>query len=502
MSRPLSFYIHIPYCLKRCGYCDFNTYTPGELKAGSDIAEVSTGYIDLLIAESKIAKGKLQGSKPIETIFFGGGTPTLMEPADLGRVLDSLKSDFGFATNIEITIEANPDTVSKEKLAALRGVGINRISFGMQSAATHVLAVLDRTHNPENVIRATNWAREVGFEQVSVDLIYGTPGETIEDWRATIKSALELPITHISAYALIVEDGTKLAAQVKRGEIVIPDDDQTADKYLIADEEFSKAGFNWYELSNWAKAGGECRHNIAYWQGDNWWGLGPGAHSHIDGVRFWNVKHPTTYKKLLESNDSPVLDSETLVAEQIESERIMLAIRLPSGISKASLSGESLARIESYVTAGQLSAQSWEAGVVSLTRSGRLMADRIVREILLQQRLTMHLAHNILLGLLALVFLASGAMKLSGSEKGLAGTRDVNIGDRIARLIGLVEAVAAVGLIYAIRYPEELIGWLANLVLWIAMGVAIYSHSKANKMKSAVPAVVLLILLSATLVII
>ena len=502
MSRPLSFYIHIPYCLKRCGYCDFNTYTPGELKAGSDIAEVSTGYIDLLIAESKIAKGKLQGSKPIETIFFGGGTPTLMEPADLGRVLDSLKSDFGFATNIEITIEANPDTVSKEKLAALRGVGINRISFGMQSAATHVLAVLDRTHNPENVIRATNWAREVGFEQVSVDLIYGTPGETIEDWRATIKSALELPITHISAYALIVEDGTKLAAQVKRGEIVIPDDDQTADKYLIADEEFSKAGFNWYELSNWAKAGGECRHNIAYWQGDNWWGLGPGAHSHIDGVRFWNVKHPTTYKKLLESNDSPVLDSETLVAEQIESERIMLAIRLPSGISKASLCGESLARIESYVTAGQLSAQSWEAGVVSLTRSGRLMADRIVREILLQQRLTMHLAHNILLGLLALVFLASGAMKLSGSEKGLAGTRDVNIGDRIARLIGLVEAVAAVGLIYAIRYPEELIGWLANLVLWIAMGVAIYSHSKANKMKSAVPAVVLLILLSATLVII
>ena len=383
MSRPLSFYIHIPYCLKRCGYCDFNTYTPGELKAGSDIAEVSTGYIDLLIAESKIAKGKLQGSKPIETIFFGGGTPTLMEPADLGRVLDSLKSDFGFVTNIEITIEANPDTVSKEKLAALRGVGINRISFGMQSAATHVLAVLDRTHNPENVIKATNWAREVGFDQVSVDLIYGTPGETIEDWRATIKSALELPITHISAYALIVEDGTKLAAQVKRGEIVIPDDDQTADKYLIADEEFSKAGFNWYELSNWSKTGGECRHNIAYWQGDNWWGLGPGAHSHIDGVRFWNVKHPTTYKKLLESNDSPVLDSETLVAEQIESERIMLAIRLPSGISKASLSGESLVRIESYVTAGQLSAQSWEAGVVSLTRSGRLMADRIVREILL-----------------------------------------------------------------------------------------------------------------------
>jgi oxygen-independent coproporphyrinogen-3 oxidase len=383
MSRPLSFYIHIPYCVKRCGYCDFNTYTPGELKAGSDIAEVSNGYIDLLIAESKIAKRKLQGSKPIETIFFGGGTPTLMEPADLGRVLDSLSADFGFAENIEITIEANPDTVSKEKLAALRSVGINRISFGMQSAAKHVLAVLDRTHNPENVVKATHWAREVGFDQVSVDLIYGTPGESIEDWRATIKSALELPITHISAYALIVEDGTKLAAQVNRGEIVIPEDDQTADKYLIADEEFSKAGFNWYELSNWAQTGGECRHNIAYWKGANWWGLGPGAHSHIDGLRFWNVKHPTTYKNLLETSGSPIMDSEVLSAEQIESERIMLEIRLPAGIAKSTLSKASLALLESYVAGGQLSAQKWEAGDISLTQSGRLMADRIVREILL-----------------------------------------------------------------------------------------------------------------------
>ena len=383
MSRPLSFYIHIPYCVKRCGYCDFNTYTPGELKAGSDIAEVSTGYIDLLITESKIAKGKLQGSKPIETIFFGGGTPTLMEPADLGRVLDSLKSDFGFATNIEITIEANPDTVSREKLAALRNVGINRISFGMQSAATHVLAVLDRTHNPENVVKATNWAREVGFDQVSVDLIYGTPGETIEDWRATIKSALELPITHISAYALIVEDGTKLAAQVKRGEIVIPDDDQTADKYLIADEEFSKAGFNWYELSNWSKAGGECRHNIAYWEGANCWGLGPGAHSHIDGERFWNVKHPNAYRERLEADQSPIMDSEVLSFEQKESERVMLEIRLPGGIAKSSLTAQSLARLESYLTGGQISREYWDQGQISLTLSGRLMADRIVREILL-----------------------------------------------------------------------------------------------------------------------
>ena len=379
----LSFYAHIPYCVKRCGYCDFNTYTPGELKEGSDIAQVSNGYIDLLIQESKIARTEVDTKEPIPTIFFGGGTPTLMEPADLGRVLKSLESDFGFAKDIEITIEANPDTVSKEKLEALRNVGINRISFGMQSAAPHVLAVLDRTHNPENVVKATNWAREVGFEQVSVDLIYGTPGESIADWEATIDSALALPINHISAYALIVENGTKLAAQVKRGEIVIPDDDQTADKYLLADEKFSKAGFTWYELSNWAKPGSECRHNIAYWQGANWWGLGPGAHSHIDGKRFWNVKHPNAYRERLELNQSPIMESEVLVADQIESERVMLAIRLPAGISKASLSSQSLARIESYVTAGQLSAECWEAGVISLTRSGRLMADRIVREILL-----------------------------------------------------------------------------------------------------------------------
>ena len=383
MTRPLSFYIHIPYCVKRCGYCDFNTYTPGELKPGSDIAQVSNGYIDLLIQESKIARKEVKTTKPIATIFFGGGTPTLMEPADLGRVLNSLEADFSFASDIEITIEANPDTVSKAKLAALREIGINRISFGMQSAVPHVLAVLDRTHNPDNVIKATTWAREVGFEQVSVDLIYGAPGETLEDWETTIDAALALPITHISAYALIVESGTKLAAQVKRGEVIIPEDDQTADKYLMADEKFRKAGFDWYELSNWAKPEGECRHNIAYWEGADWWGLGPGAHSHLNGRRFWNVKHPTAYRERLEVEKSPVMDSEELSLEEMESERVMLEIRLPRGLAKSSLASESLARLESYLTGGQISQVHWDQGRISLTISGRLMADRIVREILL-----------------------------------------------------------------------------------------------------------------------
>jgi putative oxygen-independent coproporphyrinogen III oxidase len=268
-----------------------------------------------------------------------------MEPADLGRVLNSLEAEFGFASDIEITIEANPDTVSKAKLAALREIGINRISFGMQSAVPHVLAVLDRTHNPKNVIKATTWAREVGFEQVSVDLIYGAPGETLEDWETTIDAALALPITHISAYALIVESGTKLAAQVKRGEVIIPEDDQTADKYLMADEKFRNAGFNWYELSNWAKPEGECRHNIAYWEGADWWGLGPGAHSHLNGRRFWNVKHPTAYRERLEVEKSPVMDSEELSLEEMESERVMLEIRLPRGLAKSSLASESLSLI-------------------------------------------------------------------------------------------------------------------------------------------------------------
>ena len=383
MTRPLSFYIHIPYCVKRCGYCDFNTYTPGELKPGSDIAQVSNGYIDLLIHEGKIAHSEVKTTKPIETIFFGGGTPTLMEPADLGRVLKSLEADFGFASDIEITIEANPDTVSKEKLADLREVGINRISIGMQSAVPHVLAVLDRTHNPENVIKATTWAREVGFEQVSADLIYGAPGESLEDWETTIDAALALPITHISAYALIVESGTKLAAQVKRGEVIIPEDDQTADKYLMADEKFRKAGFNWYELSNWSKPEGECRHNMAYWEGADWWGLGPGAHSHLNGKRFWNVKHPTAYRERLEANQSPIMDSEQLTLEEMENERVMLEIRLLRGLEKSSLTSASLARLESYLTGGQISQEQWDQGRISLTISGRLMADRIVREILL-----------------------------------------------------------------------------------------------------------------------
>ncbi len=382
MSRalsPLAFYIHVPYCVKRCGYCDFNTYTPNELRAGGDIASVSEGYVDLLIEEVNL----IPESGPIPTIFFGGGTPTLMEPMDLGRVLSQLENKFGFADGCEITIEANPDSVTLEKLEALHSIGINRISFGMQSANSHVLKVLDRTHNPENVAKAIDWAKSAGFAEISVDLIYGTPGESVEDWSSTVDTALSLPITHISAYALIVEEGTKLGSQVKRGEVVMPDDDLTADKYLIADEKFHSAGFDWYEVSNWAKPGSECRHNIGYWKGVNWWGLGPGAHSHMDGRRWWNVKHPNSYRDRLQEGESPMLGEEFLTDTEKESERILLEIRIRDGIGISSLDSEQRSRLLPFLAAGHLSNEWWQEGRVILTQSGRLLADQIVREILL-----------------------------------------------------------------------------------------------------------------------
>ena len=378
----LAFYVHIPYCVRRCGYCDFNTYTPTELAISSDLSATSATYIDLLLREIELAR-KVSTASLVPTIFFGGGTPTLMESKDLGRVISTIGNLFELDRDAEITTEANPDTVTKEKLAELREAGFNRVSFGMQSAVPHVLQALDRTHNPENVQKATTWASEVGFDEISVDLIYGTAGESLADWQVSIDSALALPITHISAYALIVEDGTKLGAQVKRGEVVMPDDDQTADKYLMADEKFSSAGFDWYELSNWSKPGSESRHNMAYWNGDNWWGIGAGAHSHIDGRRFWNVKHPSAYAKKLVENGNPMQEEEILTSSQSRSEEIMLRIRLVGGISKSYLTGGEQSSLENFLAEGYLNAFSWERGSVVLSTTGRLIADRIVREILL-----------------------------------------------------------------------------------------------------------------------
>jgi len=336
--KPLSFYIHIPYCIRRCGYCDFNTYTPSELKDGeASVAKVSQGYVDAAIIEINQAFAFFDDKnqvRPIETIFFGGGTPTLLPAADLARILDELREKFGFSENIEITTEANPDSVSAVDLKNLRTAGMNRVSFGMQSAKTHVLATLDRTHNPARVSEVVNEAIEAGFEHVSLDL---------------------------------------------RGDVVMPPDDETADKYLLVDELAAKAGMDWYEVSNWSLTGGEARHNIAYWHSNDWWGVGAGAHSHVQGVRWWNVKHPTTYISKLISGESPLLENETLTKEQIRFEEILLRIRLSSGLPLDFFTETELVILNSYLAQGHLEEKAWQSGQLKLSISGRLLADQIVR---------------------------------------------------------------------------------------------------------------------------
>ena len=369
----LSFYVHIPYCVKRCGYCDFNTYTPSELQDGASLEIVSNDYIDAVLLELEAAP-----TDQVPTIFFGGGTPSLLPAADLGRVIAAIKDRNGLTPDCEITLEANPDSVTEEKLQRYLQVGFNRISFGMQSAKTHVLAALDRTHNPVNVEKAITMARAAGFQSISVDLIYGTPGESLDDWRETVETALRMDIDHISAYALIVESGTKLAAQIKRGDLTMPNDDLMADMYLLVDRLCQEKGFTWYELSNWAKPGHECRHNIAYWENKNWWGLGPGAHSHIGTKRFWNIKHPTSYKQKLFAGQSPILDSELLTAEQIKDEAILLGIRMREGLRIELLEPHQLEVLADYRQSGFVLLNEDR---VLLTPEGRLIADRIVREI-------------------------------------------------------------------------------------------------------------------------
>lgn len=370
----LSFYVHIPYCAKRCGYCDFNTYTPSELQDGASLEIVSHDYIDAVLKELLASP-----TDPVPTIFFGGGTPSLLPGRDLGRVISAIKERNGITDDCEITLEANPDSVTQEKLNEYISVGFNRISFGMQSSKSHVLAALDRTHNPANVKRAVDMARAAGFASISVDLIYGTPGESLEDWRETVTSALALDIDHISAYALIVETGTKLAAQIKRGDLTMPIDDLMADMYLLIDSMCQEAGLSWYELSNWSKPSHQCRHNIAYWESANWWGLGPGAHSHINSKRFWNVKHPNAYKQKLSANESPIADSEDLSSEQLRDESMMLSIRMRDGIDVNNLSKEQRSIFSRYESSGHV---LLEADRLRLTATGRLIADRIVREAL------------------------------------------------------------------------------------------------------------------------
>ena len=375
LVRPLSIYVHVPFCASRCGYCDFNTYTATEL--GDSVSRAT--FHEVLASEVRLAAQAL-GPREVSTVFFGGGTPTLIGASALGEVLASIRAEFALAPDAEITIEANPDSVDEAALAALRASGFTRISFGMQSTATHVLRVLDRTHTAGRSLAMARAARVAGFEHVNLDLIYATPGESDDDLRRTLDDVIEADVDHVSAYSLIVEDGTPLARRIGRGELPMPDDDIAASRYEIIDEALMAAGLDWYEVSNWSRPGGECRHNIAYWRSDDWWGIGPGAHSHVDGVRWWNAKHPRTYADSLASGATPEAGREVLTDDDKRVERVMLALRMREGLAASEVSDEGW--LDRTVDAGLIDGASLGDGRIVLTGRGRLLADRLVRDLM------------------------------------------------------------------------------------------------------------------------
>ena len=390
-DRALGVYLHVPFCATRCGYCDFNTYTALELGPPELPGASAAGWADTALAEIGLAATVLDRAglphRDVSTVFVGGGTPTLLAAGDLVRTLDGVRSRFGLASDAEVTTEANPDSVTAASLAELAAGGFTRVSFGMQSAVPSVLATLDRTHDPRRLPSVVTWAREAGL-QVSLDLIYGTPGETDADWMTSLDAVTSLAPDHVSAYALVVEEGTALAAQVRRGRVPEPDPDVLATRYELADDVLGGAGLDWYEVSNWARGDGTaCRHNLGYWRGDDWWGVGPGAHSHVGGVRWWNVKHPAAWAKRLAAGTSPAAAREELDADARRSEAVLLGARLREGLDPALLPADLPvdvvpALIEDELVAAPPGTATAAPGRLVLTRRGRLLADLVVRRLL------------------------------------------------------------------------------------------------------------------------
>ena len=374
MPRSLGAYVHVPFCASRCGYCDFNTYTAAELQRDGTTVSVET-YADRVISQIQQGHKTQPDTRNIETVFFGGGTPTLMPAGELVRILAALRDEYGFAQGAEVTTEANPDSVTREYLRELHEGGFTRISFGHQSSASHVLQLLERTHTAGRTWDAVAWAREVGFEHVSVDLIYGSQAESDEDLAHTLAEVVKADIDHVSAYSLIVEPGTRMAAKVDRGEVAPASDDIAAHRYSIIDQTLSRHGFTWYEVSNWAKPGGECQHNIGYWRNQDWLGIGPGAHAHYDGTRMWNLKHPATWAAAIDSTESPWADSEELTLDEQRREHIMLRLRLREGLPLDYLTEAGWGKAVEAVLEGLL--EQHEDRVV-LTDNGRLLADGLV----------------------------------------------------------------------------------------------------------------------------
>lgn len=380
-ARDFGVYLHVPFCRVRCGYCDFNTYTATELRGVSQ-----SDYAGHAVREVGFAADALRVSgvpdRPVSTVFFGGGTPTLLPPGDLSAMLGAVRDAWGLADGAEVTTEANPDSVDADDLQRLADAGFTRVSFGMQSAVPHVLATLERTHDPARIPLVVGWAREAGL-QVSLDLIYGTPGESLDDWSRSLDTALACEPDHLSAYALIVEQGTKLARQIRSGQVPEPDDDLEADMYELADARLAEAGYDWYEVSNWATdAAHRSRHNLAYWLGHDWWGIGPGAHSHVGGVRWWNVKHPAAYAQRVLAGESPAAGRETLDGETRRVERVLLLSRIRDGLRTAELGDEGRREVPGLIADGLVDGRAALRGSIVLTLRGRLLADAVVRRLL------------------------------------------------------------------------------------------------------------------------
>lgn len=372
-GHPFGIYLHVPFCATRCGYCDFNTYVPGE--DGS----AQSGYMEAAIAELDLARRTLGDQAPsVDTVFIGGGTPTILPAADLAKLLDAVRQRFGLSESVEVTTEANPESVDPAKFEALREAGFTRISLGMQSAVPSVLRTLDRIHTPGRPEEAVKEARAAGFDQVSLDLIYGTPGEIADDWRSSLDAALSAGPDHISTYSLIVEPGTRMAAQVERGELIVPGEDVIVDRFETAERVLSEAGMDWYETCSWATGqDAYCRHNLGYWSGGNWWGIGPGSHSHVGGVRWWNVLHPRAWGEKAKNGISPAAARETPDEESRRLEAVMLGLRLRSGVELEMLAEVGRAAADAQLARGMLEPDDYAAGRAVLTLEGRLMADSV-----------------------------------------------------------------------------------------------------------------------------
>ncbi|HEX7248525.1 MAG TPA: radical SAM family heme chaperone HemW [Actinomycetota bacterium] len=356
-------YVHVPFCLTRCGYCDFNAY------AGLDA--LKPRYLRALLAEASLAAPVWDGTS-FESVFLGGGTPTTMSPGDLGALLETLRASFAVADDAEVTIEANPDTIEEGSLAALLEVGYTRLSMGAQSFDPAVLQALERVHAPESVRRAWVAVRAAGYSNVNLDLIYGAHAETLESWERTLAETIDLAPEHVSAYALTIEPATALGRAVARGDVPAPDPDLQADMFLLACSMLGDAGYGHYEISNWAKPGYECRHNLGYWRRRPYLGLGAGAHSYRDDRRWWNVRPPEEYLTTVERGEPPLGGSETLKPSDAYLEEVFLRLRIFDGVPASWIDDD---RAEPFLDGGLLTE---ERGSLVPTQRGMLLLNELV----------------------------------------------------------------------------------------------------------------------------